>query len=396
MSVSIGVIRLRSALAITDQKLKASCDAYLSSLSPNGEIDFVKPNKEIMNIFFVQTGGSEIYFKDSYAEYSEPYIILARKENNSLAASLEIVAFLQGQGKKAILLFGEEKEMTDALLRYARFYQAKQTLSKMRLGVIGRPSDWLIASNVDPVALKKKWGITLVQVPYKRLLAEIAKGDIDDDPKIAALSKKTRRKEDLRFSLVIHQALRRIVEDYRLDGFTLRCFDLVKKYQQTACLGFGLLNDEGVLSGCEGDVPSLLTMAFVYALYGKPSFMANPSNIDIPGKTVTYAHCTCPLSMTKEYRLDTHFESDHGIGIAGVLKLEDVTAIKIKPDLSAIRALEGKINATPFHKNMCRTQINVKFNEDIIDMIRRPYGNHLIFAYGNLKQELEEFFEYLS
>ena len=238
MPIHIGVVRLRSSLSITDKKLQAICDSFLSRCNFHNQLVYETPNKDLMNVFFVQTGGSEIYFKDVYLSYPEPYIILARRENNSLAASMEIVSFLQGQNKRAFLLFGEEEEVGEKLLRFARFYEAKKKLASMRLGVIGRPSDWLIASNVDPIALKKKWGITLVNIPYKRLITEIEKGDIADDPRVVAMAKKSRRKDDLRFSFIIHQALKNICKQHHLDGFTLRCFDLVKKYQQTACLGF--------------------------------------------------------------------------------------------------------------------------------------------------------------
>lgn len=392
----IGIIRLRSVLSINDKKLQSSCDAYLSRLNKSGLLQFDKPDKDIMNVFFVQTGGSEIYFKDAYESYPEPYIILARKENNSLAASLEIVTFLQQKGKKAFLLFGEEDKVGERLLRFARFYDGKKRFAKMRLGVIGKPSDWLIASDVDDVALKKRWGISIVRIPYKRFLTEVHKNDVDDDPRLATLNKKTRRKEDLRYSLVIHKALKELIKAYHLDGFTLRCFDLVQKYQQTSCLGLALLNDDGIVAGCEGDVPALLTMAMVKALYDAPSFMANPSDIDIANQEVTYAHCTCPLSMTKDYRLDTHFESDQGIGIAGTFFHKHINAVKIKPDLSALLAYSGKIIETPAHKNMCRTQIVVKFEEDISKMIATPFGNHLIFTYEGNEEELREFFEYLG
>ena len=396
MSIRIGVVRLRSSLSITDKKLQSLCDQYLSRCNPDDKLIFDKPNKDLMNVFFVQTGGSEIYFKDAYLSYPEPYLILARKENNSLAASMEIVSFLQNQNKKAFLLFGEPEEVGEKLYRFARFYEAKKKLSSMKLGVIGEPSDWLIASHVDPIALKKKWGVTLVNVPYRRLLAEIKKGDISDDPKIVALSKKSRRKDDLRFSLIIYTALKNICRQYGLDGFTLRCFDLVKKYQQTACLGFGLLNDELIVSGCEGDVPAMLSMVFAKALWGEPAFMANPATFDFAKRQATYAHCTVPLSMCEDYRLDTHFESDHGIGIAGTMKKESITCFKIKPDLSSLRAKEGKIIGTPFKKNMCRTQIDVAFDEPIEEMIAAPFGNHMVFVYGNRKEELKEFFEYLG
>lgn len=396
MPIPVGIYRLRSTLSIGDDKLQAQCDAFLEKCNPNGELAFTKPSKNQMNVFFVQTGGSEIYFKDVYQSFPEPFFILARKGNNSLAASMEIVSFLQSQGKKAFLIFGDEEEAGRKLAMYARFFKAKKMLSHMRLGVIGKPSDWLIASEVDPIVLKKKWGITLVQIPYKRLISEIEKNDIDDDPKIAEIKKKTRRKEDMRFSLAIHKALKNLCAQYRLDGFTLRCFDLVMKYQQTACLGFGLLNDELIVAGCEGDVPSMLSMALAKALWGIPAFMANPASFDLSSNKATYAHCTVPLSMCKDYRLDTHFESDHGIGIAGTMIEESITCYKIKPDLSSIRALEGKIISTPSHKNMCRTQIEVSFDESIAEMIEKPYGNHMVFVYGKQKEELEAFYSFLE
>ena len=392
----VGVIRLRSSLSINDKKLQSLCDAFLSKCNKDGRLEFVKPSKDIMNVFFVQTGGSEIYFKDAYTSFPEPYFILARKENNSLAASMEIVSFLQAQKKQAFLIFGDEEEVGRSLLRYAQFVEAKKALSSMRLGIIGKPSDWLIASDVDPVALKKKWGINLVQVPYKRFIAEIEKNDIDDDPKILSIQKKSRRKEDMRFSLAIHKALKNICKQYKLDGFTLRCFDLVKKYQQTACLGFSLLNDDLLVAGCEGDVPAMLSMVFSKVLLGQPAFMANPAFFDKAKKKAIYAHCTVPLSMCGDYHFDTHFESDHGIGVAGAMEKKPVTCFKIKPDLTAIRAKSGQIIDTPSNKNMCRTQIEVRFDDDIDEMISHPYGNHMIFIYGDHKEELEQFFAFLE
>ena len=157
-----------------------------------------------------------------------------------------------------------------------------------------------------------------------------------------------------------------------------------------------MLNDDGILSGCEGDVPALLTMAMIYCLYGTPSFMANPSDINVAEKKVTYAHCTCPLSMCAEYRLDTHFESGQGIGIAGTFRHDEVTAVRIHPTLGSLLAIEGKILETPRDKHMCRTQIVVAFEEEISKMIDRPFGNHLIFTYGHHEEELLAFFDYLD
>jgi len=396
-STKIGVVCIRSTLAVDDKTLNKNCDEFLGRLSKMGGFEFVEQNSSLMNVFFVQTGGSEIFFKEVYAHYAEPYLIIARRENNSLAASLEIVTFLQNQGKKAVLLFGDDQKIVDQLTKYARFYYAKKRLSTMRLGVIGKPSDWLIASNVDYGEVKRKWGTTILEVPYDDLLNFIKKGNAkEDDPEVQEFISKGGKLKDVLFSLNIEQALKRIAVAYSLDGFTLRCFDLVTKFKQTSCLGFGMLNDMGVLSGCEGDVPALLTMAIIYCLYETPSFMANPSDIDIGNSNVTYAHCTCPLSMCESYHLDTHFESHGGIGIAGQFRHEEVTAVKLHPNLGKLLTYEGNIINTPFHQNMCRTQIDVHFDTDISKMIETPFGNHLVFMYGHHQEELQEFFDYLA
>ena len=395
--IEIGVVRLSSSLSLSDEMLRKDGDAFLESINRSGYLSFVEPRKDdILTVFFVLTGGSEIYFKQCYQDYPEPYFILARKQNNSLAASLEIVTFLQKQGKRVYLLFEEVDKIELILARYATFFVARSTFSMGRLGVIGDPSDWLIASDVDPDELEDKWGIQLIDVPYGELLREIEKHEIDDDPRVAAIMSKDPGNEDLRASFEILHALREICHRYGLHGFTLRCFDLLQTYHQTACLGFGLLNDDGIIAGCEGDIPAMLTMWMIHCLFAKPSFMANPSDIDTVNRKVTYAHCTCPLTMCNEYRLDTHFESKMGVAIAGTFPKGKVTAIKIHPDLSKILAVEGRIVATPKDPQMCRTQIEVAFDQDIEAMAYAPFGNHLVFAFGELQSEAEAFFDYLG
>ncbi len=393
----IGLVRFRSAMSASSSKLlKAEENAFLKDIDPEKEYLFTRPGKTYPTVFFIQTGGSEIYFKDVYENYEAPYLLLVSGSRNSLAASLEILSFLHRQGKQGYILQGEPADIKKQLDLYVRFYEAKKKLGKTRLGIIGKPSDWLIASNVDKKEARKRFGIELISIPNKEFLEKVDKRILSETGAYKRFLAKTSRKEDLRQSLYVHGALKTLCENYRLDGFTLRCFDLVNKRQQTSCLAFGLLNDDGITAGCEGDVATMITMHIMHLLFDTPSFMANPARIDVASKEAIFAHCTCPFSMTKSFTLATHFESGLGFGIRGQMKEEEITAVKISPDLKHVRLLSGRIKRNLFEKNLCRTQIEVAFDEDIDCLLSDPYGNHMVFLYGNRVEEIGRFFSYIG
>ncbi|MCR5348019.1 MAG: hypothetical protein K6E59_00185, partial [Bacilli bacterium] len=369
---------------------------FLKSIDPDKEFSFSRPTKDNPVVFFVQTGGSEIYFKDCYEDFPDPYFLLVQGKRNSLAAALEIKTFCAQKGKRCHLLMGEPKQIREQLHRFHKFYHIEKRLHAMKLGVIGAPSDWLIGSGYSPKAIKKQFGIDMVRIPMKEFLALVDERLLADTKAMKRFLAKTSRREDLRKSLYIHGALKRLVVQYGLSGFTLRCFDLLKTKQQTSCLAFGMLNDEGIVATCEGDVPSLLTMVLLQELTGKATFMANPSEFDFKKKEAIFAHCTCPFSMLDSYTLATHFESGLGIGIRGQFPVGEMTLVKLHPDLSKIRAMKCQLLDNPLRGDLCRSQIHVKFKEGLEPLLNEPYGNHVIFASGDIAEEVQALFAYLT
>ena len=269
-------------------------------------------------LIFIRSGGTEGLFKSVYQQLPEPYLLLTTGHDNSLAASLEILTFLQQKGKEAEILHGDTQSIAQRIMDVARMQQAQRRLSGQRIGVIGRPSDWLIASDVDPDCAWEQWGLTLVPIAMTKLVQEIEQVEEVNVPPIASL-------QQVEHSVAIgawriYLGLKALVAKYDLQALTVRCFDLLGQYQNTGCLAVALLNDEGIVAGCEGDVPALLSMVIMHALTDEPVFLANPSAIDVQRNEVVLAHCTVPLSMTEAYSFDTHFESGLGIGVRGSLR----------------------------------------------------------------------------
>ena len=181
----------------------------------------------------------------------------------------------------------------------------------------------------------------------------------------------------------MEKALMKLVEKYRLTALTVKCFDLLDSCRTTACLALARLNDDGIVSGCEGDIPALWTMMAVYARRGKVPFMANPSSSDRERLRVDFAHCTVPTSMTESFTLPTHFESGIGVGIAGILPTGRYSVVKIGGRrLDRFYGAEGTVTANTKIVQRCRTQVSFRFDspEDFDRFFANRLGNHIVLV----------------
>lgn len=385
--MELNVIRLRSALSEGDERIDRESEALLSSLAEKGGFTYGKDGKAV---FLLETGGTENSFKDIYKKYEPPYLLLVSMRNNSLPAALEIASFLNDEGLANRIIAGKAEKMAETLLAPERAraslprvaIRPDGVLRGMRLGVIGRPSDWLIASSVNKDDAERVFGARLIDVPYDEFLGEIGRKKYESTPLVEKIRERFRGFRKLEQAFHIYGALKRIAKRYALDGFTLRCFDLLGIYENTACLAFSIINSEGGIAGCEGDVPALLTMALVRRALGLPSFMANPSLLDFRKDTLVVAHCTAPLEMCRRYTLMTHFESGLGVAVKGRLPLGDVTILKIDRSLDECLLFEGEIVRRPESLFYCRTQIEIAAKVDFSRLLATPFGNHLVVVEG--------------
>ena len=390
--MKINLIRLSNSLD-PNATFKKEDDQFIEELNNelfDYDIELVSDEKDSKySIVFIETGGSEQHFVKVEKDLPRPIIMLSTCKNNSLPACFEIKTYLANKDEDSIILFGNAQELAGSISETSKLLTARNYVEGSSLGVIGKPSDWLIASKVDNEEVKKKFNINLVDIPSSELKEEIDKGILDDIPHLNNINKLGKDNKYLEGALRIYSGIKRIVEKYNLKGFTIRCFDLIEEYKNTACLALAMLNDEGIIGTCEGDVPSLLTMFFVRAVSEQPSFQANPSKIDLKTGNVMFAHCTVPLSMVKNINFMTHFESGLGIGIRGDLSERDISIVKITPKLDRALFLNGKIVANPKLSNYCRTQIEVKFDDDegLYNLLREDFGNHVIVVYGNILNE---------
>ena len=379
----------------SETPLTASQEAFIKSVEKavgapftHKDSDFSSYDKTENNIIYVRTGGTEGIFKSIFHPDGRPIRLLTSGKSNSLAASMEILSYLNQRGYPAEILHGNAEEIARRLIAgftpvtssHTRDYDFGKVLEGKRVGVIGRPSDWLISSDVDYSVAKERLGVELVDVSIEELenCARTPDRKYLDGLNLAPLNAPKYGSEltqsTLGQALDIYCALKELVAKYSLDGLSLRCFDLLTSLHNTGCLALALLNSEGIVATCEGDVPTLLTMCVAREKFGTPGFQANLSEID--GSRMLFAHCTVPLNLTESYCFDTHFESGIGIAIHGTLPTGPAKILKISPDCSKMFFEDIHITDNPYGDNLCRTQIYVDAPGLADYFLREPIGNH--------------------
>jgi len=358
----------------------------------------------------VETGGTERVIVDLWRRRLEtaakaPVILVAHSGSNSLPASLEALARLRQDGQKGRILYlaSPHDEAGLAGVRSAvRDVDAWRQLRQARIGVVGSPSGWLVASSPDPEIVRKTWGPHVVPVSLYQLTEAIrtAAGDAADSQSESIASGATEVMEpepgDVTTAEFVSAAVQHIAAQHGLKGVALRCFDLVEQLGTTGCVALSRLADGGIAAGCEGDVMSTVAMLWVRLLLDKTSWMANPSAVDPAGNSLVLAHCTIPRSMVDGYTLRSHFESGIGVAIQGTLSGGPVTLMRIGGrSMTELWLAEAEIVRAGDADNMCRTQVEVCLTDGgtVEDLLDRPLGNHVVLVRGRHAARLRAWWE---
>ena len=129
--------------------------------------------KEYFPLIFIKSGGVEGKFKQIFKKMKGPYLLLSSGLHNSFAASLEIASFLKQKGEKVEIIHGDSDYIARRIKELSKIFEVKSRLASTKLGVIGKPSDWLIASDVDYLKVKETLGISLIDIEMDELVKEI-------------------------------------------------------------------------------------------------------------------------------------------------------------------------------------------------------------------------------
>jgi L-fucose isomerase-like protein len=363
-------------------------------------------------VVFIASGGCEEIFMKISDLLPKPVIILSDSYRNSLAASIEISSWLNNMDimHKHINIPAEPsrryiEDIVEELEYYEKIQKGLITISNLRIGLIGGESAWLISSKIDKKSIEKLYGVKFIDISTEDVIEQFKLEKADDADSWQLIEELVKNREIATAAEAVidavkmYNSLNHICIRENLDAFTIKCFDILSPCNTTACLALSLMNDNGIVAGCEGDIPSLWSMILARELCLSTSFMANPSSIERVDNSIDFAHCTAPLSLGKSYKLTTHYESKKGIGVASKVNLGKFTLFKCGGEhLDKFSLFEGEIVQNTSIVERCRTQIKFIFKseEDLDSYLKSYLGNHSILIPGKHKKTLKRFIQLIG
>jgi L-fucose isomerase-like protein len=165
------------------------------------------------------------------------------------------------------------------------------------------------------------------------------------------------------------------------------------------CLGFHELLNEGLVGGCECDVPSAATMVALSILsQGRPGYISDPV-IDTAKRQIIYAHCVAsnrafgPQGPANPFQILTHSEDRQGASVRSLLPSGYVTTtVEISDPRKEIILHQAKAVGNNPDDRACRTKLCAEPLGDIEKLFTMwdKWGWHRVTFYGDLKKPVYE------
>jgi L-fucose isomerase-like protein len=413
MSQKFGFIPIRPDALLDEEEFAALIGDYVHALEERGGERWsadALPHDDAHLFVLVATGGTEqlvleLWENRQKSVPEEPLFLIAHPGNNSLPAALEVLARLQQYGARGRIFYLEGPDDTRGLQEISDAVHdetVRRSLLRARIGLVGSPSDWLVASSPHFSIIKEVWGPTVVPIEMNEVVGILENySDADVEPCVSPFAAGAEKivepsPTELLDVARVYLALKQIVADHALDAVSVRCFDFVQNQKTTGCFALAKLSDEGHIAGCEGDLVSTVSLLWAHELLGVTPWMANPAQLDPVHNSLVLAHCTVPCTLVESYRLRSHFESGLGVGIQGNLPAGPVTLLRIGGKwMDQLWLSEGEILRTGDAENLCRTQVEIRLQRggNVSDLLRRPLGNHLGLVFGHHLDRLRGWWE---
>ncbi|WP_440059474.1 fucose isomerase [Thermogladius sp. 4427co] len=340
-------------------------------------------------IFTPLTGGvSSLIAETALACGARRVILFGHGEHNSLASAISAKVKLEARGIGTALfhcLTISEPDCVDVVKRMLGVARAVSTLSSSRILLIGDFPE----KPRQAGALEERFGSKVDVYSIDGLASRF-----EPKPGYAEFFEKAFEKAEYRLPkdrigevARLYALLKTASVEGGYNAIAIDCFPYILKHGLTPCLPLSLLNSEGIVAACEGDLASLALMLASRELTGYTGWIANLSGLE--GSRAYFAHCTISLNMVDNPIVLSHFESGSPYSLTGRLRNSLYTIASLSPGFDKIAVAVGRIVESGLLSNaMCRTQALVELGFDSQKLLREAVANHHVLIPGDVKREL--------
>ena len=190
------------------------------------------------------------------------------------------------------------------------------------------------------------------------------------------------------------------MEERDLTSIAIRCWpEFADKFGISPCAAMSILQSEGKILTCEGDVLGSLSMIAHEAIGAETPYLADFSQVDFEDNFGLLWHCgvaPCNLWDGKCIRaLDSAFAGGKGVTADFVMKSGPISILRIDYAPGEYRVFLQQGEAVPMEKKLKGTYAKVKFPESVDKVLNKIINNgiahHTSVVYGDYKRPLEIF-----
>jgi L-fucose isomerase-like protein len=252
----------------------------------------------------------------------EPTLDGPKLKSNSFCGINMNAHTLMRLGRKYDYIVCGPGEAPAALASSFRVIHCLKRLRRARLGLVGYRVPGFYTSTFDEMGLRRLLGVEVHHVTTSELFdtaraVEPARRRAETESIRAAAADCTVSADELDKAGGLMVAFRDIATKLRLTGFAVKCWpEFTAHYGIMPCSTISRLNDQGLLTACEGDIYGTVTMLMAHYLSGRQAMFADFIAIDDQRNEGLAWHCgsapTCLRAQGAPMRLAKHATADGG------------------------------------------------------------------------------------
>jgi L-fucose isomerase-like protein len=319
----------------------------------------------------------------------------------SVVGAQQLASVLADLERPYHIYYGEigDLRVAQSVAVYAKACAIRGKLRRSRLGVIGRRTEGMTPTAVDEVEIMRLFGVRLVHYGLDELLeraeaisqAEAAESWLHF--RSAAAGVLARTEQGLQTARN-YLACKQIIAQQGLNALTIGSYP---KCQGTMCLPIAWLNEEGIPTGCEGDVNSTLNMFILSQLSADPVHFGEMLALDERENTIVTSHCGCgspSLADERGFVLSPVRLANSGVCIRYSARPGPVSFVNLVGRKNNYRLCCLQGNAVPtemvFEGNPLKFVLSSPIRRVWSQVDRYGFGHHWMTVYAHVTPVLKE------
>ncbi len=337
-------------------------------------------------------------------------------KSGGLVGYVQTAGVVTKLGRDYKFLWGspDDRQLVREIKQSIRVMRTVRRLRGGRIGLLGSRCPGMMDEAFHELELTRVIGPEIVTVDLAdlvRLASEMPGGRVKKE--VAEVLKSHGPLDgptggELAEALKIYLVLKDIAADYSFRAMAVKCWpELMRADIVSPCLALSRLNDDGIMTACEGDVTAAATMLMLYSLTGKQVFMGDLFEMNEADNSFFLYHCgAAPSKLAASpacVKLRIHFRKykplDPMVLKPGVIadfsiKPGRVTFARLTESRGIYRLLIMQGEAVPQENiiggNGMRVKMDGKVREILEKMVKAGIEHHQLLVHDDIREELIE------